>query len=123
MCNPKICLMLGYSEEEMMRLGVDDMHPEGDLPLVFEKFERQAEGEIKRAVGLPVKRKDGSIFYADISISQITLSGKKYIMKSFRDITDSKKMQDELKEKIQDLERFSNFDNVSRKKRTNRHFR
>ena len=30
-------------------------------------------------------------------------------MGSFRDITESKKMQDELKEKIEDLERFSKF--------------
>ncbi len=109
MCNPKICLMLGYSEEELMGLGVDDIHPEEDLPLVVEKFERQAKGENKLAVGLPVKRKDGSIFYADIGTSQVSLSGKKYLMRSFRDITDSKKIQDELKEKMQDLERFSKF--------------
>jgi PAS domain S-box-containing protein len=109
MCNPIICQMLGYTEEELMSLGVDDIHPENDLPFVLEQFERQAKGENKRVVGLPVKRKDGSIFYADIGTSQITLSGKKYLMRSFRDITDSKKIQDELKEKMQDLERFSRF--------------
>ena len=109
MCNPKICKMLGYTEEELMRLGIDDIHPENDLPFVIEQFERQAKGEIRLAAGLPVKRKDGSIFYADISTSQITLAGKKYLMRSFRDITDSKKIQDELKEKMQDLERFSKF--------------
>ena len=109
MCNPEICQMLGYTEEEMMCLVVDDIHPENDPPLVIEQFERQAKGEIKLASGLPVKRKDGSIFYADVNTSPITLAGKKYLMGSFRDITDSKKIQDELKEKVQDLERFSNF--------------
>jgi len=107
MCNPEICKMLGYTEEELMRLGVDDIHPENDLPFVIEQFERQAKGEIERAVGLPVKRKDGSIFYADIYTSPITLAGKKYLMGSFRDVTESKEMQDKLKEKMQDLERFS----------------
>src|SRR4030043_2222953 len=86
MCNPMICQMLGYTEEELMRMGVDDIHPENDLQFVIEQFERQAKGEIKLAAGLPVKRKDGGIFYADISTSQITLSGKKYLMRSFRDI-------------------------------------
>ena len=109
MCNPKICQMLGYSEEELVRLGVDDIHLEGDLPFVMEQFERQAKGEFKLALGLPVKRKDGSIFYADVNTSPITLSGGKYLLGSFRDITDSQKIQDEIKEKMHDLERFSNF--------------
>jgi PAS domain S-box-containing protein len=109
MCNPEICRMLGYTEEEMMRLRVDDIHPEKDLPFVIEQFERQAKGEIKLAAGLSVKRKDGSILYADVNTSPITLADKKYLMGSFRDITDSKKIQDQLQEKMQDLERFSKF--------------
>jgi PAS domain S-box-containing protein len=109
MCNPEICQMLGYTEEEMMQLRVDDIHPENDLPFVIELFERQARGEIKLAPGLPMKRKDGSVFYADVSTSPITLAGKKYLMGNFTDITASKKIQDELEEKMQDLERFSRF--------------
>lgn len=109
MCNPKICQMLGYSEEELMRMGIDDIYPKKDLPFAKEQFERQAKGEIKLIEGLSVKKKDGSVFYADISTSMIILSGKRYLMGIFRDITDSKKIQDELKEKMQDLERFSKF--------------
>ncbi|MFZ2054453.1 MAG: PAS domain S-box protein [Candidatus Aminicenantales bacterium] len=109
MSNPKICQMLGYTEEELMRLGVNDIHPEDDLPFVIEQFMRQAKGEIKLAAGLPVKRKDGTIFYADVSSSEITLGGIKCLLGSFRDITERKKIQDELKEKMQDLERFSKF--------------
>src|SRR4030042_1425022 len=109
MCNPEICQMLGYTEEEMMQLRVDDIHPENDLPFVIELFERQARGEIKLAPGLPMKRKDGSVFYADVSTSPITLAGKKYLMGNFTDITASKKIKDELEEKMQDLERFSRF--------------
>jgi PAS domain S-box-containing protein len=109
MCNPMICQMLGYTEEELMRLGVDDIHPEDDVPSVIEQFERQAKGEIKLAAGLPVKRKDGTMFFADVSASEITLGGNKYLLGSFRDITESKTIEDELKEKMQDLERFSKF--------------
>ncbi|MCX5800131.1 MAG: PAS domain S-box protein [Candidatus Eisenbacteria bacterium] len=109
MCNPRICQMLGYTEEELMRLGVDDIHPEEDVPFIIEQFERQAKGGIGIAAGVPVKRKDGSVFYADVNASRITLTGKKYLLKSFTDITDSKKTQDELREKMRDLERFSNF--------------
>jgi len=109
MFNKAICQMLGYTEEEITRLNIKDIHPEVDLPYVMEQFERQAQGEIKLAAAIPVKRKDGSVFYADINTSQIILSKKKYLMGSFRDITERKIMQDELKEKMQDLERFSKF--------------
>jgi len=109
MFNKAICQMLGYTEEEITRLHIKDIHPKVDLPYVMEQFERQARGEIKLAVTLPVKRKDGSVFYADINTSRIILSKKKYLMASFRDITERKIMQDELKEKMQDLERFSKF--------------
>lgn len=109
MCNPKICEMLGYTEEDLLHLRVDDIHPKKDLPFVIEQFERQVKGEIKLSTSIPVKKKDGSIFYADISASNLTLGGKKYLMKSFRDITESKKIHDELNEKMYDLERFSKF--------------
>jgi PAS domain S-box-containing protein len=109
MGNPEICQMLGYPEEELMNLRIDDIHPENDLPFVLEQFERQAKGEIELAAGLPVKRKDGSIFYADVYTSPITLGGNKYLMGTFRDITESKRIQDDLREKIRDLERFSEF--------------
>ncbi len=109
MFNKAICQMLGYTEEEIMRLNIKDIHPEVDLPYVIEHFEKQARGEIKLATGIPVKRKDGSVFYADINTSQIILSKKKYLIESFRDITERKIMQDDLKEKMQDLERFSKF--------------
>ena len=98
MYNKMICKILGYTEEEIMRLSVNDIHPEKDLPHVIEVFERQARGEIKLAESLPIKRKDGSVFYADVNTSIITLSGKKYLMGSFRDITERKQVEQELKD-------------------------
>lgn len=105
MCNLKICQMLGYSKEELMRMRVDDIHPENDLPFVIEQFEEQVKKIIKVASGLPVKRKDGSVFYADISTSTIILSGKKYLMGSFRDITDRKKTEEEREFLLKEIER------------------
>jgi PAS domain S-box-containing protein len=109
MCNSNLCQMLGYTEGELKGMAINDIHPQKDLPFVIGQFERQAKGELKLAAGLAVKRKDGSIFYADVNASPITLAGKKYLVESFRDITESKSLQDELKKKMQDLERFSKF--------------
>jgi PAS domain S-box-containing protein len=102
-----ICQMLGYTENEMKNLEVKDIHPEKDLPFIFDIFDKQAKGLVKTAVNIPTRKKDGAIFYADISGVVITLSGKQYMMGSFRDISERKQLQDELNQKMIDLERFS----------------
>ena len=43
--NPAICRMLGYTEEEFLRLGVADIHPKESLDYVVAEFEAQARGE------------------------------------------------------------------------------
>ncbi len=65
--NKRICHMLGYSFEELMHLGVNDIHPPESQTYVFSQFEKQSRGEIDIASELPVKRKDGSMFYADVN--------------------------------------------------------
>lgn len=82
--------MLGYTEEEMKGLSVNDIHPEEELPHAIEVFKGQADGMLKLAADMAIKRKDGSIFYADISSSIIFLKDKKYLMGSFRDTTERK---------------------------------
>ncbi|MDA8179662.1 MAG: hybrid sensor histidine kinase/response regulator [Desulfobacteria bacterium] len=85
--NRAICDMLQYSLDEIRRLRVTDIHPEEDLPLILDAFERQARQEFEVAKDLPVKRKDGSVFFADIKSSPVTISGKRYLIGNFRDIT------------------------------------
>jgi PAS domain S-box-containing protein len=96
--NRRICEMLGYSLEEIQRLGVMDVHPEEDLPYVVEQFQRQARGEITLGRDIPVKRKDGSIFYAEVSASPITLEGKTYLMGLFRDVTERRQAEKALRQ-------------------------
>jgi signal transduction histidine kinase/ActR/RegA family two-component response regulator len=49
---------------------------------------------------MPVKRKDGSVFYADISASTMKLNGKIHIIGVFRDVTE-RKLSEEEKQKLQ----------------------
>jgi len=75
-----------------------DIHPEKDLPYVLEQFDRQARKETQIAKDLPVIRKDGSIFYADVSSSPIVLGGRKCLMGMFRDMTEFHKLEDQLRQ-------------------------
>lgn len=88
MCNNAICEMLGYTKDELLKLKVDGIHPADSLAFVLDQFEDQARGVLKLAASLPVLKKDGSIFYADVTTTHISLKGKKYLLGSFRDITE-----------------------------------
>jgi PAS domain S-box-containing protein len=96
--NKMMCQMLGVSLGELETLGIEDIHPGERLPHVIEQFEKQARGKNTVSHDIPVKRKDGSVFYADINSSRITLAGKSYLMGIFRDITERKLAEDALKD-------------------------
>lgn len=101
--NKMMSQMLGYSQEEIKKLAVMDIHPRKDLPYVLEQFEKQARNEKTLAEDIPVERKDGSVFYADVSSALITLGGKTYLLGVFRDITERKKVEDEQKHTLEVL--------------------
>ncbi|MFA6407751.1 MAG: PAS domain S-box protein [Candidatus Paceibacterota bacterium] len=94
--NKTICQMLGYSPEEIKTLTIANIHPRESLHNVMEQFRKQMKGEIKIARDLPVKRKNGSIFYADINTSRVTIGGIVYGLGVFRDITERKRSIEEL---------------------------
>ncbi len=101
--NPMICRMLGHEEEELKSMNVTDIHPDEDLPHVLEQFEKLAKGEITIAENIPVKRKDGTVFHADIKTSPLTLDGKEYLLGAFRDITDRERAKDALRDSEQKM--------------------
>ncbi|MFH1698900.1 MAG: PAS domain S-box protein [Candidatus Omnitrophota bacterium] len=94
--NKMILEMLGYNSEEIKNLSLSNIHPPEDLLRIVEGFEGQAKGEIKFVADALTKRKNGTVFYADITAYPIVLSGRKYLMGIFRDVTEHKKARDEL---------------------------
>lgn len=96
--NRAICQMLGYTEEEVLSLSVMDIHPPDDLPDVLDVFKAQAEGRVAVAENLPVLRKDGSVFYADITTNHLDYQGRHCNIGFFRDITDRKKAEENLRQ-------------------------
>lgn len=92
--NKAICDMLGYSIEEIKEIGISDIHPEEDLPFVEEQIDKLTKKEITLAENIPLKRKDGSIFFADINANPLMLSGKTYLIGSFTDITERKRTEE-----------------------------
>ncbi len=92
--NPAFCRMLGYSLPEIESLRVEDIHPEHDG--VFQSLETT--GEQPLSVDVPVRRKDGSVLYADIHSTSIALLGVDYWLGVFRDVTQRRALEGRLRE-------------------------
>jgi PAS domain S-box-containing protein len=98
LANRQIQQMLGYSEDELFQLTVADIHPAADLPAVFKQFEQQARGEFTLGPALPMRRKDGTVFYADINTTPVRLQQHNCLLGVFRDITERKRADEALRE-------------------------
>jgi diguanylate cyclase (GGDEF)-like protein/PAS domain S-box-containing protein len=93
--NVAMCAMLGYTRDEIIGLGIEDIHPIKDLPAVRGLFDKQVRGEISLAPDVPMLRKDGSVLYADVNAARVTLGGKECLVGVFRDTTEHKKADEE----------------------------
>jgi len=93
--NPAVCTMLGYSQEELIKMGVGDIHPKTSLEDVLAEFAAQARGE-KILSTLPCLKKDGTIVYANINAAKAIIDGRKCNIGFFTDVTERKLAEEKL---------------------------
>jgi PAS domain S-box-containing protein len=96
MCNATCATMLGYTQEGFSNLAIADIHPEEDLPFIYEQIGKFNRGERGIRSDIRFKRKDGSIFVVDLSPALLTIADKEYLVISFRDITERKQAEEAL---------------------------
>jgi diguanylate cyclase (GGDEF)-like protein/PAS domain S-box-containing protein len=96
--NPAMCRMFGYTEEEFLRIGVTDIHPKESLSYVLAEFEAQVRGEKLLAADIPCRRKDSSLFYANVNGIIVVLDGRRCNVGFFTDVTERKKAEEALRE-------------------------
>ncbi len=102
--NPAICEMLGYTEEELTNMGVLDVHPKEELDYVVSEFEAQVRNEKTLVANIPCLRKDGTIIYADINTTNVTIDGRSSNVGFFTDTTERKLAEEALQKAHDELE-------------------
>ena len=95
--NPFVCRLFGYTESELLQLGMADIHPKDSLDHVMSEFESQARGEKTLASELPCLRKDGTVFYADVTSTLTTIKGgRECTVGFFTDVTERRDLSQQL---------------------------
>jgi PAS domain S-box-containing protein len=95
-CNKTWCAMFGQSPEIVPHLGAADIHPEDAIALVTAEYHVQARGEKRVASDVPCRRRDGTVFYADIRTSAVRLKGRSCIIRFFADASERKSYEQQL---------------------------
>ncbi len=88
--NTAICKLFGYTVEEFKRLNIAELHPKDSLDLVMTEFASLIRGEKSISFTRPCLRKDGTVFYADITSSPIIINERTCSVGFFTDVTDRK---------------------------------
>jgi two-component system cell cycle sensor histidine kinase/response regulator CckA len=104
--NQRMADMLGRSREEFLSLKVPDIHPPEELEAVLFTLRTQLASEpgAARAESVPLKRKDGRVFYADVHSTPIDLPIGPCLVGVFRDASERRR-QDQAEERDQEVER------------------
>jgi PAS domain S-box-containing protein len=103
--NPRVAEVAGYSRPEILGRPFDALiHPD-DLPKVLEVIGRLLKGEVSAGeVEYRAVRKDGSVFAVQAYGSQMPFRGRAAVYGTLIDITERKKMENQIKGSLKEKE-------------------
>jgi PAS domain S-box-containing protein len=96
--NEQACLAIGYTKEELLGFNVTDVDAEMNTPDAFHQFVATLSPGRPVTIESKHRRKDGSTFPVEITISCIEMPGGRNIVGIARDITVRKRAEEDLRE-------------------------
>jgi PAS domain S-box-containing protein len=94
--NEAACRSLGYTRDELLSMSVPDFDPQFPIEHWDTHWEKI---KLKGAASIETwhRRKDGTVFPVEIDIRFIEFEGREYHFDSVRDITERKRLEDQLR--------------------------
>ena len=92
--NDFACQMLGYRQEELLAMSAEQLHPPEVAAHFMGRFAKAARGEESISEDIPIRRRDGSVFLAEIRNSLIELDGRPCVLGLLTDVTERRQTQD-----------------------------
>ena len=94
--NPAACSMFGYSRSDLEGRTLADVHPPEVVSAVAAVFDDHGIGVFPTVHRLPCLRKDGTLFYADMSGVRLVIDGTPCTAGFFVDVTERLKAEQAL---------------------------
>ncbi len=95
--NPKTVEMLGYSKEELEKIPFNRfIHPEDNAKDIGKQMKRLEGDELPGTYSFRVIHQDNKVLWVDLNSVPIQWEGKSATLNFFRDITEKKRLQDQL---------------------------
>ncbi len=101
--NQEACKKLGYSKEELLRMGVIDIDPEAVRGEKDKLWKRVAAGE-RFVFQSNHKRKDGSTYPVEVHLGPMNLGEEILVLGIISDITERKNTEEEIRRAYQELQ-------------------
>jgi PAS domain S-box-containing protein len=105
LANPQMCQIVGYPLEELLKMGVSDIHPKERLPIIIDQFKRVVQGEKMAAQSIPLLRSDKQIVDCEVSSGVLDIWNQQCLVGFFRDVTERKKAEKKLEDSHRALEK------------------
>jgi PAS domain S-box-containing protein len=90
-CNRTACVSLGYSREDILTMGPQDIKPEMDAEMLALHFSAAAQQEQPLLLETVHRRKDGTSFPVEIALKAVSSGDRDLMVASVRDVTERKR--------------------------------